>query len=338
MASRVGSVARFGAVVLVAASAVAFGLANRGDVRDAVQAIRTASLAYVIVGLLLAGCSLLNLAGFHAAAQRAAGLDVHTRELVCPVAAAGFLNVVVKSGAMAGLAPMLRHARRRGRSPGATLAGYVLVNLLGHFAFACLLVGSVVVLVVEGRFGRVDAVAVVTFFVLSSGQLALVYAATKSRAAVRRLHALPRRMLRRLRGADPTTAGQENTESADELFEAVALLRANLRSAGPAFGHALVVEVIGIAQLYCVLRAIGEHPALSVPVLAYAISVLFTIVGILPGGLGAVEAGLGALLVSRGIPGSHAVAAVVLFRLLELWFPLLVGLAASRLVLRKEDS
>lgn len=336
MAARISSVARLAVVVVVASSALAFGLANRGDVSDAAKAIGTASPVFMIVGLVLAAVSLLNLAGFHAASQRAAGVEVHARELVGPVAAAGFLNVVVKSGAMAGLAPMLRHARLRGRSRGATLAGYVLVNLLGHLAFACLLVGTVAVLVVEGRFARVDALAVLTFFVLSTGQLALVLAATRSRDAVRRLHSLPRRMLRRLRRGDPTDEHPESTESADELFGAVTVLRANLRSAGPAFGHALLVELIGIAQLYCVLRAIGEHPALSVPVLAYAIAVLFTIVGILPGGLGTVEAGLGALLVSRGIPGSQAVAAVVLFRLLELWLPLLGGLVASRVVFRME--
>ncbi len=121
----------------------------------------------------------------------------------------------------------------------------------------------------------------------------------------------------------------ESFDSADELFDAAQRLRSGPRSAIRVLFFAFGVEAIGIAQLWCVLRAVGQHPRLVVPVVAYAVSVLFAIVGFLPGGLGFVEAGLGAVLVSFGLTGATAAAAVVLYRVLELWIPLIVGAIAA---------
>ena len=100
----------------------------------------------------------------------------------------------------------------------------------------------------------------------------------------------------------------------------------------PAVMHSLLVEVLGIAELWCVLGALGIHPSLTIPLIAYAVSVLFTIVGFLPGGIGFVEVGLGTILVSSGLARTSAVAAVVLYRVFEFWLPLLLGLLASRVL------
>jgi uncharacterized protein (TIRG00374 family) len=47
-----------------------------------------------------------------------------------------------------------------------------------------------------------------------------------------------------------------------------------------------------------------------------------------PGGIGAVEATLIAGLTSAGMPGTTAIAAVILFRLATFWIPLLPGWGA----------
>lgn len=54
-----------------------------------------------------------------------------------------------------------------------------------------------------------------------------------------------------------------------------------------------------------------------------------------PGGLGATEAALALGLTAGGLPAGEAIAAVLLFRLISFWLPLLPGLLALRLVVRQ---
>lgn len=323
---------------IVIATVCALIIANRHDVPAATRAIRGADAGFVALALALVVVGLLNQAAFHAAAQRAAGLSTRPVDLVRAAAAVGFMNLVAKSGGMAGLAPMIGVSQRRGRSRGGTIAAYLLVNVLGHLAFAVMLAVSIAMLVADGRFTTVDTLAVVVFTVLTGIQLLLVITATRSRSLLRRLHSLPQRTVarvtrplrRRSAAGSGTPEGTAADHSqADELFDAVQLLRQHPRRAVPAFAHALLVELIGITQLWCVLEAVGVHPRPTLPVLAYTVSVLFTIVGFLPGGLGFVDVGLGALLVSNGLTNATAAAAVVLYRVCELWLPFAIGAAAT---------
>jgi uncharacterized membrane protein YbhN (UPF0104 family) len=83
------------------------------------------------------------------------------------------------------------------------------------------------------------------------------------------------------------------------------------------------------------MEAVGIHALPALALVAYAVSVLFTIVGILPAGLATVELSMTAVLVSSGVVASTAAAAVILYRLFELWLPLGVGsLCARRLHMR----
>ncbi len=312
-----------------AIAALAFVIANRSDLPITIRAIRQSSPIFVAVGLFLSAVALANQIALHSAAQRAAGVDVSARELARPVAAAGFLNLVIKSGAMAGLAPLLAAAHKRRRDRAKTIAGYLLVNLIGHVAFTVALTGSLVVLIADGRFTKIDAIATFVFVLLTSLQIFALVAALRSRSLLRKIYSFPQRVANVFSRRDRGLLDRRSFDSADELFDAAQRLRSGTRATIRVLFFAFGVEVIGMAQLWCVLRAVGQHPRLVVPIVAYAVSVLFAIVGFLPGGLGFVEAGLGAVLVSFGLTGTTAAAAVVLYRALELWIPLIVGALAA---------
>ena len=324
------------AYLAVAVAAIGLLAANRADVPVALGALRHARPGFVLIALLLVVVALANQSALHCAAQRAAGMESSPVDLIRPVAAAGFFNLVAKSGAMAGLAPLLQASARRQKSRGATVAAYLLVNVLGHLAFAAVLVCSLIVMATDGRFSRVDAIAAVLFAITTMAQVAAVVAAVRSKSALRRLYRIASQVSRwatpwRRAHTVPTVANDEapNTIAADELYDAVQLLRKQPRLALPSIAHAGAVEIIGVGQLWCILVALGQPPRIVVPIVAYAISVLFTIIGFLPGGLGFVEAGLGAVLVSFGVTGATAAATVVLYRVMELWLPFLFGAAAA---------
>jgi uncharacterized protein (TIRG00374 family) len=81
--------------------------------------------------------------------------------------------------------------------------------------------------------------------------------------------------------------------------------------------------------LLLALYAIEAKPNPWSVLLAFVAASVLSMIPITPGGLGFVEAGLTALLVSAGIGADAAVAATLLFRLVSFWLPLPIGAVAG---------
>ena len=74
-------------------------------------------------------------------------------------------------------------------------------------------------------------------------------------------------------------------------------------------------------------RAVGASPEIAVIWMAYLIGQLGNWIPV-PGGIGGVELGLVGALVLYGLPGVTATAAVLLYRVIELWIPSVMGIVA----------
>jgi uncharacterized membrane protein YbhN (UPF0104 family) len=159
-----------------------------------------------------------------------------------------------------------------------------------------------------------------------------VVAALRARDLLRWLWTLPARAGDRLRRR---SARVYDTVTADEFFDAVTLVRGRLGTALPARGYAVCIDVLGVAMLWAALAAVGGGNRPVLALVAYAVSALFGVVGVLPGGLGFVEVGTAAVLVSFGMPVGLAAAAVVLFRVWDYWLPAAVGGALAWWVRRR---
>jgi uncharacterized membrane protein YbhN (UPF0104 family) len=89
------------------------------------------------------------------------------------------------------------------------------------------------------------------------------------------------------------------------------------------------------ATLYAALAAFGHAPSFWAVVMAYLVGMIANSLPI-PGGFGAVEGGLVAMLDLFDVaPGSTVVAAVIVYRAISLWVPAIVGSLAF-LSLRRE--
>jgi uncharacterized membrane protein YbhN (UPF0104 family) len=87
-------------------------------------------------------------------------------------------------------------------------------------------------------------------------------------------------------------------------------------------------------------RAVGAAPDLAVIWMAYLIGQLGNWIPV-PGGIGGVELGLVGALVLYGLPAVTATAAVLLYRVIELWIPSVMGIAAFaqlRRLLKRETA
>jgi uncharacterized protein (TIRG00374 family) len=81
------------------------------------------------------------------------------------------------------------------------------------------------------------------------------------------------------------------------------------------------------AVIWATFRAFGEHPAITVILMGYLIGQLGGLLPI-PGGIGGIDGGLVGAFVVYGLPAGPAFIAVLAYRVILFWLPLLVGAVA----------
>ena len=123
--------------------------------------------------------------------------------------------------------------------------------------------------------------------------------------------------------------------TADGVDEAVVLIKRS----NPLLMFGIVGYMLfDILVLWASFRALGSSPELTIVWIAYLIGQLGNLIPI-PGGIGGVELGLVATLVLYGLPALLSTAAVLLYRVIELWVPAILGAVAFvqlRRLLRRE--
>jgi uncharacterized protein (TIRG00374 family) len=246
-------------------------------------------------------------------------------------------NKIVKSGGTAGLVPFLTHADREGHCRARVVAAYVSTKFAETVSLCALITVAVALSSVTGGLH-----GTALFGAIASAGYALVVGIGVVLVASRRslVEALARRgrvvvaKCRRLIGRP--AAASDQPAAATELADALGRLRHDPRAAAPLVLSALGGKLLGFAGLLLVLTGLGAHLSLATALLVYTLTLMASLVGPLPGGLGVADASLGALLVANGVSAPQAAAAVVAFRLFDLWLPLLAGAVAWSATLRRQ--
>ncbi len=143
--------------------------------------------------------------------------------------------------------------------------------------------------------------------------------------------ALPRwseRMAERLRGRERVASGLRGLAEAIRHTEEVVFTRPDWRLLG-AFAYLL----FDIAVLWACFKALGYSPPIVAVALAYQIGYLANLIPI-PGGIGALDAGLVGALVLYGITAVPSTAAVIAYHAIVLWVPTAIGTVAFVLLRR----
>lgn len=281
---------------------------ERGQITRSADVLRQARLAWVLAVAALALIeaafngltyrSLLARLGHRIGAVRLTSLHLERRAL-------GTLSPV---GGGPGIYLFLRALARRGVAAEDTILASAITGAVGHASNGAVLAPALVVLALEHRLSGLA--------LLAAGGLVAVYAVLV--AAVMfwlRGMRLPAWLPSRLR---------------DRILAFVARVRGHdLRPRDLAwpFVYSLGGDLANVAMLYASLRAVGERPAPGVALAGYAIGLLFSLVAPIFHGIGVVEAGTALTLTRFGVPGSAALAATVLYRVGELWFPVALGLS-----------
>jgi uncharacterized membrane protein YbhN (UPF0104 family) len=100
--------------------------------------------------------------------------------------------------------------------------------------------------------------------------------------------------------------------------------------------HAVLSKVLGALALTAAIAAVGLPVSAAGALIIYATALAASLLTIVPGGIGTVEASTTALLIGAGATAGGAALAVALFRLFDLWLPVLTGAAVARRDARRE--
>lgn len=98
------------------------------------------------------------------------------------------------------------------------------------------------------------------------------------------------------------------------------------QTAGFALGASVAGWFAEALALYWLLQALGSGLGLAQVVFAFTFAMLLGALSMLPGGLGATEAGLAAVLMAFNVDTATAVVATAVIRATTLWFAVGLGL------------
>jgi uncharacterized membrane protein YbhN (UPF0104 family) len=101
----------------------------------------------------------------------------------------------------------------------------------------------------------------------------------------------------------------------------------HLRHPDPALAGAVVFWAGQVAVLWAAFRAFGDAPPLAVLTQAFFVGMLGNLLP-MPGGVGGVEGGMTAALAGFGVDTGQAFVAVLMFRAVTFWLPMVPGVVA----------
>jgi uncharacterized protein (TIRG00374 family) len=140
----------------------------------------------------------------------------------------------------------------------------------------------------------------------------------------RRMHSFSRglrfgALIRRLSTAPATLASGTRT--------AIAFVREPSRG-GLAIAGAIGFWAANIGILWAAFHAFDVHVPLGVVIQGFFVGMVANLIPFVPGGVGAVDAGLIGTFVLFDLPGSKVIAAVLVYRLIAFWLPIPPGIIA----------
>ncbi len=220
------------------------------------------------------------------------------------------MSTIIPLGGAASTYAAVRSLNQQGVSTDDAVYASVLNGVLGYVSFILFLIPVLVYLIAGGGASTLIIVAAAVLCVVVLIMMTVLILHQRQSPA---MSAIQRRLPNRI---------SEFVESAREHRIGVADL------VSPLVIH-LIIDLLGVVMLYACLEAVHQEPTTRTVLAGYVIGTLFLLVTPVFQGLGAVELSMTVVLKNFGIPSGAALAAVLLYRVAEVWMPLLVGLSVQ---------
>ena len=307
-------------VLFVALAAGVFGLLPRlgGLTRDA-SGLRHARPAFIVAAVVAQAASLGCYAQLYRRILAVLGAKVRFRLAADVVLASFFVSHLTPFGSATGTLVNVSTLEADGIEASTTGEGIALTSLMSTVALIVLF-GTGFVATAGRHLSRTYLTIAGVALFLVVAVLAVVFAVGAHPAIAGRAARRLARVARRFRpGIDPEQAAQTGSRLAS-LARSALSGRAFLASFGFASGDLLSLDLMFLALHY--------QPGFGPLAVAYAAANIASAIPVTPGGLGVVEVTLVAITVGFGAPRATAVLAVLGYRIVNYWLPLLPGAVA----------
>lgn len=269
------------------------------------------------------------------------GLQEQRFRLLLVSSAATFVNVIMPTAGIGGMAVFLDDARRRNHSTGRVMVVGALFLLMDYAAFLCVLALGWVVLIRRNDLNAGEVTASLILLALSLTIASLVYLGFRSSTALGNV------LAKMARGVNRVTRlithrdylSEERAHAfAAEMANGLATIRNKKKNLIWPFLFALNSKAILICVLAFTFLALGTPFSVGTLVGGFSIGYLFFIVSPTPSGLGVVEGVMTVALNTLRVKLEAAVLITMTYRGLTFWFPLGLGGLSLRMLQRQSGA
>mgnify|MGYP005856216701 CR=1 FL=1 len=260
------------------------------------------------------------------------GVHSRTVELVPVLFASIFFKAIVPSGGVSSLALFVDYAIRRGQSSVRAVEGSLLVLIADLGAIAPLALGGLLYLATQGLLEAYQTVAVAIYLVQVAGLIGLLFAGRWAPHRLCKLLELAQRGLNRLAriARRPGLPVDWASRQAGEFTHAGRSISQNPRGLRRTLGIALFDDLLNMVSLYAIFLAYQQRLSLGALVATFAINMVFSVVTLIPHGIGVAEGTTVLVLTALNVDLEPAIAITVAFRGLDVWLPIFIGFFFAR--------
>jgi uncharacterized protein (TIRG00374 family) len=290
---------------------------------------------WVLAGILIHSLYFSLYAVLYQIGFSAVGVKTQASALLPVVFASLFVNAVAPLGGAGGAALYIDHVNKRGESGGRAAVGLLLVLIADLATLIPFLLLGLYYLHQQVELKNYDLVGAGVFLFFTGGLVFLVLLSAWRQAVVQRFLNWVQRITNRIGTwfKRPELLGPDWAEhNTRELNLAAHTIASRPRQLGLVLAWGFLLHVINLLGLYAFFVAFRQPISLGGLVAGFVLGIVFFIITIIPQGVGAVEGIMALVYTSLGIPSSKAITIALVFRGVNFWLPLLVGLLAIRQV------
>ena len=312
---------------------VALVILSFGELETILKTLKSGNHWYLLLALTIQMAWFLVVGQMYQSIYRLLGMDDSTLNLSVVAAAAAFVNVVMPTGGMGGIALFAAEARRRGHPSGKATVAAALFLLFDQAAFLVILAMGLLVLLRRGNLSAGEITASLLLLALALVIAFLLYlgyrsAVTLGKVLARGSHVI-NRLTRFVIHRDYLSEDRAHA-FAHEIAEGLSGLteQPNVMVRPVLWG--LLNKVMLMAILAAAFLAFDVPFSAGTIVGGFSIGYLFLIVSPTPSGIGVVEGLMPLALSSLRVAWSQGVIVTLAYRAVTFWVPLGVGAVAFR--------
>lgn len=299
-----------------------------GELETILLTLRKAHVGFFILALLIQSVWFITSARMYQSIFHLLGIHESVSELTRIATAATFVNIVMPTAGMGGVALFASEAHRRGHPTGKVTVAAALFLLLDQAAFLVILALGLIVLTRRNDLQTSEITASLFLLVIAVSYGSILYIGYRSEQKLGDILAKFARGINKifaLFGKENYLSQKRAYEFAHEVADGFSGLTEKPSSLVRPILWGIFDKGLLMLILICAFMAFEVEFSAGTIIAGFSLAYLFLIVSPTPSGIGIVEGIMPIALTSLNVNWSQAVVITLFYRAVTFWFPLLVG-------------